>query len=201
MAVLRGEPTQQQLIILGFLRTPRLLRLGRLVRMLDRLKGGNGIRVFVLICTMVFLAHWLACIWYMLYRFTTFADYTEWGMFVGGLISEEAKLSAYISAYYQSWLLCVPQSFLLLVGNNQPSHNNLERVFMVLVLILGAIFYSAVVGQMAVLVATMNTVGLRHRTKEDQTMDVLRYIGLPDSQKARVQAYFTYVTQFNHPGN
>ncbi|GFH09350.1 cyclic nucleotide-binding domain-containing protein, partial [Haematococcus lacustris] len=38
-------------------------------------------------------------------------------------------------------------------------------------------------------------------TKEDQTMDVLRYIGLPDTQKARVQAYFTYVTQFNHPGN
>jgi hypothetical protein len=30
-------------------------------------------------------------------------------------------------------------------------------------------------------------------------MDVLRYIGIPDHERARVQAYFSYITQFNHP--
>lgn len=30
-------------------------------------------------------------------------------------------------------------------------------------------------------------------------MDVLRYIGLPESQKERVQYYFSYITQFSHP--
>ena len=54
---------------------------------------------------------------------------------------------------------------------------------------------------MAVLVANMNTVALRHRTKQDTTMDVLRYMGLPDKQMARVQAYFTYITQYSHPAS
>ena len=40
--------------------------------------------------------------------------------------------------------------------------NNDERVFFITVGILGVCFYSAVVGQMSVLVANMNTVGLRH---------------------------------------
>lgn len=35
----------------------------RLVRMLDRLKGGNAVRVVVLISSMIMIAHWLACIW------------------------------------------------------------------------------------------------------------------------------------------
>lgn len=55
------------------------------------------------------------------------------------------------------------QCFLMLVGNNQTASNNLERVFMIIVAILGTCCWSAVVGQMAVLVANMNTVGLRHR--------------------------------------
>lgn len=91
----------------------------------------------------------------MLYKYTSFASYDEWGIFLGGAISEDAKVSAYISSYYQS--------FLLLLGDNKASANNLERCYFVLILILGACFYSAVVGQMAVLVANMNIVGLRHR--------------------------------------
>ncbi len=88
-----------------------------------------------------------------------------------------------------------------MVGNSQIAYNNLERVFMIMVLIMGACFYSAMVGQMAVLVANMNTVALRHRTKQDTTMDVLRYMGLPDKEMARVQAYFSYITQYSHPAN
>ncbi len=40
---------------------------------------------------------------------------------------------------------------------------------------------------MAVLVANMNVVAMRHRTKQDTTLDVLRYMGLPEQEKARVQ--------------
>lgn len=31
------------------------------------------------------------------------------------------------------------------------------------------------------------------------TMDVLRYAGAPDKEKKRVQYYFDYITQYNHP--
>ena len=32
-------------------------------------------------------------------------------------------------------------------------------------------------------------------------MDVLRYAGAPDKEKERVQEYFNYITQYNHPTN
>ncbi len=53
-------------------------------------------------------------------------------------------------------------SFLLLVGDNINAYNNYERTFYVVVLIAGTFFYSAVVGQMATLVATMNVAVNRH---------------------------------------
>jgi hypothetical protein len=48
------------------------------------------------------------------------------------------------------------------VGDNVTPYNNFERTFFVLVLIAGTFFYSAVVGQMATLVATMNVAVNRH---------------------------------------
>lgn len=48
------------------------------------------------------------------------------------------------------------------MGDNIPAYNNYERVFMVVVLIMGTFLYSAVVGQMAMLVATMNVAINRH---------------------------------------
>lgn len=59
----------------------------------------------------------------MLYKFTNFTVYDDWGIFLNGEIGEHNKLSAYLATYYQS--------FLLLVGDSQVSENNLERVFMV----------------------------------------------------------------------
>jgi hypothetical protein len=52
--------------------------------------------------------------------------------------------------------------FLSIHPSIQVPLNNDERVFFIVVGILGVCFYSAVVGQMSVLVANMNTVGLRH---------------------------------------
>lgn len=54
-------------------------------------------------------------------------------------------------------------------------------------------------GQMAVLVANMSVVSLRHRSKQDQTLDVMRYYGIPEEVKQRVHDYYSYVIQYSHP--
>ena len=41
--------------------------------------------------------------------------------------------------------------------------NNAERVFFIITNILGTCFYAAILGQMALLVASINTVALRHK--------------------------------------
>lgn len=50
----------------------------------------------------------------------------------------------------------------LQVGDNITAYNNYERTFMVVVLLGGTLLYSAVVGQMAILVATLNVAINRH---------------------------------------
>ena len=45
----------------------------------------------------------------------------------------------------------------------QVPRNNAERVFFILTNILGTCFYAAVLGQMALLVTSLNTVALRHK--------------------------------------
>lgn len=48
------------------------------------------------------------------------------------------------------------------VGDNINAYNNYERTFYCVVEVLGVFFYSAVVGQMATLVATLNVTINRH---------------------------------------
>ena len=50
---------------LGFLKAPRMLRLGRLLRFLDSFKNAKIFRIVQLFMAMILISHWLACIWYM----------------------------------------------------------------------------------------------------------------------------------------
>ena len=42
----------------------RLLRLGRVVRKLDRYLEYGAAMLIILLCFYILVAHWLACIWY-----------------------------------------------------------------------------------------------------------------------------------------
>ena len=53
------------LAALGFLKAPRMLRLGRLLRFLDGFKNAKIFRIVQLFMAMILISHWLACIWYM----------------------------------------------------------------------------------------------------------------------------------------
>ncbi|GIL74011.1 hypothetical protein Vretimale_5055 [Volvox reticuliferus] len=202
-----------ELAALGFLKAPRLLRLGRLLRFLDSFKNAKTFRIVQLFMAMLLISHWLACIWYMMYRFGGKDDADDWAFEVAMFETSNdsshgsssyhpdphtaeasgSTLSMYVVTYYYS--------FLLLVGDNVTAYNNFERTFCVLVLIAGTFFYSAVVGQMATLVATMNVAVNRHGQKLLMVQDALRYADVPDKHSEKVQKYFEYLQQRSHPGS
>ncbi|KAG2446601.1 hypothetical protein HYH02_008586, partial [Chlamydomonas schloesseri] len=176
---------------LGFLKAPRMLRLGRLLRFLDSFKNAKIFRIVQLFLAMILISHWLACIWYMMYRFGG-KDNAELWAFNMATEHEDTVITSYVASYYYS--------FLLLVGDNINAYNNYERTFYVVVLIAGTFFYSAVVGQMATLVATMNVAVNRHAQKALMVQDALRYAGVPDQYNEKVQTYFEYLQARSHPG-
>ncbi|GLI61419.1 hypothetical protein VaNZ11_003776 [Volvox africanus] len=201
-----------ELAALGFLKAPRLLRLGRLLRFLDRFKNAKIFRIVQLFMAMILFSHWLACTWYMMYRFGGKDAVDDWAFEVAVFETPNASVHATSSYHANSqtadvsgttlsmYVVTYYYSFLLLVGDNVTAYNNFERTFCVLVLIAGTFFYSAVVGQMATLVATMNVAVNRHGQKLLMVQDALRYAGVPDGHSEKVQKYYEYLQQRSHPG-
>ena len=96
------------------MQTPRLLRLGRLLRFLEKMKNANMFRIVRLMAFMFMIAHWIACFWQLLSNW--FSNYT-WSLPVQGGVLER-----YLDVYYMS--------FLLIIGNpTTEPENNLETVF------------------------------------------------------------------------
>lgn len=57
----------QTTTLIGLLKTARLLRLVRVARKIDRYSEYGAAVLVLLMSTFVLIAHWLACIWYVLY--------------------------------------------------------------------------------------------------------------------------------------
>ncbi|GMH39832.1 hypothetical protein BSKO_07736 [Bryopsis sp. KO-2023] len=186
VAVVVGMNGSGHLTLLAFLKTPRLLRLGRLMRFFDRMKNANVFRIVRLILLMCLIAHWIACTWRMLYIFSP--AHIHWRLFD----DDESIATQYMETYYRS--------FLLMVGDNVEPNNNVERSFCCVVLVLGACFYATVVGNMALLVNNLNATSARHNKRKDVLQDAVRYIGAPDDIQFRIQEYFDYLSKYAHPG-
>ncbi|KAG2446592.1 hypothetical protein HYH02_008577 [Chlamydomonas schloesseri] len=181
------------LAALGFLKAPRMLRLGRLLRFLDGFKNAKIFRIVQLFLGMILISHWLACIWYMMYAFGGKNNAERWA-FMNAAVADGGSQGL---AYY---IFCFYSSFLLLVGDNLSAYNNYERTFMCVVEVLGVFFYAAIVGQMATLVATLNVTINRHGQKSIMTQDALRYMGVTEKVKDNVQGFFDFLQERSHPG-
>lgn len=95
------------------MQTPRLLRLGRLLRFLEKIKHANVFRIIRLMLGMCLIAHWTACIWHALIAYFPDLDFS---IEITGKLADE-------------YLTCFYGSFVLMVGDNVNPVNNVERVF------------------------------------------------------------------------
>ncbi|KXZ48351.1 hypothetical protein GPECTOR_28g758 [Gonium pectorale] len=176
--------------LVALLRVLRLLKLLRLLRLLDRSRYANVLGLGRLFGLTILVAHWTACVWHGM---------TEWLSGWPWLFDELHKsgdvdlLAEYSSALYLS--------FVLVVGSdNLPAQNNLERAFMIAMLITGAVLYALIISNMAVLAANLNSLASRYRTKSAQATDALRYLGAPPELRDRVAEYFDFLALNQHPG-
>ncbi len=87
--------------------------------MLYLISPSVSLQVVFLLCLMIMLSHWLACIWFIMYKYSTFTNSaSEWAF---DILGDGNKISYYLGAYYQC--------FLLIVGNNQVGGPLLDAFF------------------------------------------------------------------------
>ncbi|KAG2426883.1 hypothetical protein HXX76_012670 [Chlamydomonas incerta] len=177
-------------VLASLLRLPRLLRLMRLVRQLDRSRYANAVRMGRLLVLVLLVSHWTACAWHGL---ATWLDDWPWLFRVSGLRAADPLITQYSYSIYYSLVLVVG-------GDNLQANNNLERVFMIVLLVAGSILYALVVSNMAFLVANFNSLSSRYKSKAALAADALRYIGAPEQQRQRVAEYYDFLISHDHPG-
>ena len=64
--LLFGSDTDETTTLIGLLKTARLLRLVRVARKIDRYSEYGAAVLILLMATFALIAHWLACIWYVI---------------------------------------------------------------------------------------------------------------------------------------
>lgn len=126
----------------SLLKTARLLRLVRVARKLDRYSEYGAAVLFLLMCTFVLIAHWLACIWYAI----GFVErpYTETGWLdnlaeqLGKAYNDNDSSSGpsvkdkYVTALYFTLSSLTSVGF----GNVSPNTNS-EKIFSICVMVIG----------------------------------------------------------------
>ena len=126
----------------SLLKTARLLRLVRVARKLDRYSEYGAAVLFLLMCTFVLIAHWLACIWYAI----GFVErpYTETGWLdnlaeqLGKTYNDSDSTSGpsvkdkYVTALYFTLSSLTSVGF----GNVSPNTNS-EKIFSICVMVIG----------------------------------------------------------------
>jgi hypothetical protein len=97
MAAVSGLNASQSMAIM-LLRTIRLLRLARLLRVLERMKKGGTVRMFKLLFFITLVVHWIACLWFLLYKMLRGQNDQVWSFDIQ--LPENTTMGTY---YLQWW--------------------------------------------------------------------------------------------------
>nr|XP_019603364.1 PREDICTED: potassium voltage-gated channel subfamily H member 4 isoform X2 [Rhinolophus sinicus] len=185
--------------LVHLLKTVRLLRLLRLLQKLERYSQCSAVLLTLLMSVFALLAHWMACVWYVIGRREMEAnDPLLWDIgwlhelgkrlevpYVNGSAGGPSPRSAYIAALYFTL------SSLTSVGfGNVCANTNAEKVFSICTMLIGALMHAVVFGNVTAIIQRMySRRSLYHRRMKD-LKDFIRMHRLPRPLKQRMLEYF-----------
>ncbi|XP_053121378.1 potassium voltage-gated channel subfamily H member 8 [Hemicordylus capensis] len=193
--------------IVHLLKTVRLLRLLRLLQKLDRYSQHSTIVLTLLMSMFALLAHWMACIWYVIGRKEMEKKPFTWDI---GWLHELGKRlespyhgnntlggpslrSAYIAALYFTL------SSLTSVGfGNVSANTDAEKIFSICTMLVGALMHALVFGNVTAIIQRMYSRWSLYHTRTKDLKDFIRVHHLPQQLKQRMLEYFQTTWSVNN---
>uniref|UniRef100_A0A3B4VMR7 Ion transport domain-containing protein n=1 Tax=Seriola dumerili TaxID=41447 RepID=A0A3B4VMR7_SERDU len=174
------------------LKTARLLRLVRVARKLDRYSEYGAAVLFLLMCTFVLIAHWLACIWYAI----GFVErpYTETGWLdnlaeqLGKSYNDSDSTSGpsvkdkYVTALYFTLSSLTSVGF----GNVSPNTNS-EKIFSICVMVIGSLMYASIFGNVSAIIQRLYSGTTRYHTQMLRVKEFIRFHQIPGCLRQRLE--------------
>ncbi|XP_059866089.1 voltage-gated delayed rectifier potassium channel KCNH8 [Delphinus delphis] len=194
--------------LVHLLKTVRLLRLLRLLQKLDRYSQHSTIVLTLLMSMFALLAHWMACIWYVIGKMEM-EDNSLLKWEVGWLPELGKRLespyygnntlggpsirSAYIAALYFTL------SSLTSVGfGNVSANTDAEKIFSICTMLIGALMHALVFGNVTAIIQRMYSRWSLYHTRTKDLKDFIRVHHLPQQLKQRMLEYFQTTWSVNN---
>uniref|UniRef100_A0A8D0GUS0 Voltage-gated delayed rectifier potassium channel KCNH8 n=1 Tax=Sphenodon punctatus TaxID=8508 RepID=A0A8D0GUS0_SPHPU len=194
--------------LVHLLKTVRLLRLLRLLQKLDRYSQHSTIVLTLLMSMFALLAHWMACIWYVIGKGEMDENPRTWDI---GWLHELGKRlespyyssnntrggpsirSAYIAALYFTL------SSLTSVGfGNVSANTDAEKIFSICTMLIGALMHALVFGNVTAIIQRMYSRWSLYHTRTKDLKDFIRVHHLPQQLKQRMLEYFQTTWSVNN---
>ncbi|EDO47123.1 predicted protein, partial [Nematostella vectensis] len=187
----------------GLLKTARLLRLVRVSRKLDRYSEYGLAVVILLTCLFTLVAHWLACIWYFIGR-GEIRNKHGWITLLGEQTGQPVNTSApensgpsmksrYVTSLYFTLTSLTSIGF----GNVAPN-TNAEKLFAVAMMLVGALMYAAIFGNMTAIIQRLYTRTARYHKDLKVIKEFIRFHNIPDTLRDTLTEYFTHEWSSRH---
>ncbi|KAM9716108.1 voltage-gated inwardly rectifying potassium channel KCNH6 [Menidia menidia] len=187
----------------SLLKTARLLRLVRVARKLDRYSEYGAAVLFLLMCTFVLIAHWLACIWYAI----GFVErpYTETGWLdnlaeqLGKSYNDSDSSSGpsvkdkYVTALYFTLSSLTSVGF----GNVSPNTNS-EKIFSICVMVIGSLMYASIFGNVSAIIQRLYSGTTRYHTQMLRVKEFIRFHQIPGCLRQRLEEYFQHAWSYTN---
>ncbi|XP_031563949.1 potassium voltage-gated channel subfamily H member 6-like isoform X4 [Actinia tenebrosa] len=197
--------TDQTTTLIGLLKTARLLRLVRVARKLDHYSEYGTAVLCLLMCSFALLAHWLACIWYAIGNLERSKKNNTIGWLdiladqiqtpYNDMIPESGPdlESKYITALYFTLSSLTSVGF----GNVSPNTNT-EKIFSICVMLIGSLFYAAIFGNVAAIIARLYSNTARYHAQMQRVREFIRFHQIPFPLRQRVEDYAHHVWSYTN---
>ncbi|KAL7047399.1 hypothetical protein ACKWTF_002890 [Chironomus riparius] len=194
--LLSGEESHIHLVKLT-----RLLRLARLLQKMDRYSQYTAMILTLLMVCFSLVAHWLACIWYVVAEKERLYGDQEFDVGWINSLAERFKIpvsnitqgEAYITALYFTF------SSLTSVGfGNVSANTSYEKIFCVIMMLIGALMHAVVFGNVTAIIQRMYARRSQYHSKWRDLKDFVALHQMPNELKQRMQDYFQTVWSMNH---
>uniref|UniRef100_A0A8B9PIH8 Potassium voltage-gated channel subfamily H member 4 n=1 Tax=Apteryx owenii TaxID=8824 RepID=A0A8B9PIH8_APTOW len=178
--VFNGE---RETSLVHLLKTVRLLRLLRLLQKLDRYSQYSAMVLTLLMSMFALLAHWMACIWYVIGRKEMESWLHELGKrleapYINNSVGGPSIRSAYIASLYFTL------SSLTSVGfGNVCANTDAEKIFSICTMLIGALMHAVVFGNVTAIIQRMYSRRSLYHTRMKDLKDFIRVHRLPQQLK------------------
>uniref|UniRef100_A0A8C1DGM2 Voltage-gated inwardly rectifying potassium channel KCNH2 n=1 Tax=Cyprinus carpio carpio TaxID=630221 RepID=A0A8C1DGM2_CYPCA len=190
--------------LIGLLKTARLLRLVRVARKLDRYSEYGAAVLFLLMCTFALIAHWLACIWYAIGNVERSGpSRIGWLNSLGEQLGKPYNITnpssgpsikdKYVTALYFTFSSLTSVGF----GNVSPNTNS-EKIFSICVMLIGALMYASIFGNVSAIIQRLYSGTARYHTQMLRVREFIRFHQIPNPLRQKLEEYFQHAWSYTN---